>query len=572
MSATVVLNQLSFTWPDGAVGLDGLSGSFSAGRTGLVGANGSGKSTLLKLIAGLLRPSAGTITCSGSVGYLPQSLTWSSSDTVADLLGVAQRLAALRAVEAGSLDPAWFDLIGPDWDLEARTAAELDWLGLGPDDLTRPVSQLSGGQAMLVATAGLRLRRDSISLLDEPTNNLDRPSRARLAEAVAHWPGHLIVVSHDLDLLELMDCTAELADGHLEFYGGPYSQFQAWRLTEQEAAQRVARQTERRVKAEQRQRIEAETKLARRARQGRAGQLSGGLPRILAHARASSAQVSAGKSRAVMDDRLAQAQAAAEQAAARVRSEPPIRLDLPAVGLAAGRRLVEVDDGQRQWVVQGPERVALVGANGVGKTRLLERLWASRPGAPEPAAVEPGPPDPTRRPTWPDQARQPTPPDPARPPTPPGPDWLAGGPEGRLLTDRVGYLRQRLDGLSEDSGALDNLRQAAPGLSPLEARALLARLRLRQAAADRPVGDLSGGERFRVALARLLGARPPAWLLLLDEPTNNLDHSSVDSLVEALAGYDGALLVVSHDDRFLGRLGLDRTWELDADGHLTELS
>ncbi|MDR1077071.1 MAG: ATP-binding cassette domain-containing protein [Propionibacteriaceae bacterium] len=557
MPATaVVLNRLSFAWPDGAVVLNDVSGAFNPGRTGLVGANGAGKSTLLKLMAGQLRPTAGSITRLGSVGYLPQSSTWEGRATVADLLGVARPLAALRAIAAGSLDPAWFDAIGSDWDIEARAAAELDWLGLGVDDLTRPVERLSGGQAMLVATAGLRLRRDAITLLDEPTNNLDRASRARLAAAVERWPGNLIVVSHDLDLLERTDQTAELRDGQLEVHSGPYSQFRAWRESQQEAARQAARQGEQRVKLERRQRLEAETKAARRARQGRAAQLSGGLPRIVLGARSNAAQVAAGKLRATMDDRLAEAQSAADRAAAQVLSDEPIRLDLPDPGLAAGRRLVELDDGRRLQVIQGPERVGLIGPNGVGKTCLLERLWASRPVLGRAPAVE------TDR-----MEADPVETDPVEAQLVGPPEW----PRGRLLTDRVGYLRQRLDGLDDDRGALDNLGRLAPGLSPVEARALLARLRLRQAAVERPVADLSGGERFRVALAGLLGARPPAWLLILDEPTNNLDQSSVDRLVQALSGYAGALLVVSHDDHFLGRLGLDRRLELDGDGGLTEV-
>ena len=149
---------------------------------------------------------------------------------------------------------------------------------------------------------------------------------------------------------------------------------------------------------------------------------------------------------------------------------------------------------------------------------------------------------------------------------------VEGRAHGTLLTDRVGYLPQRLDGLLEDASAVDNVQAVAPGMETGAIRNQLARLLLRGAGADRPVASLSGGERFRVSLATLLLADPPAQLLVLDEPTNNLDIASVEQLAQALDGYRGALLVVSHDHAFLERLGIDTVLELDAAGRLHERS
>jgi ATPase subunit of ABC transporter with duplicated ATPase domains len=134
-------------------------------------------------------------------------------------------------------------------------------------------------------------------------------------------------------------------------------------------------------------------------------------------------------------------------------------------------------------------------------------------------------------------------------------------------TARVAHLPQRIV-LDDDVTVLDAVQECAPGVPTAELRNRLARLLIRGAMVDRAVGTLSGGERFRVALARLVLADPPPELLVLDEPTNDLDLASVDQLVEALAAYRGALLVVSHDLRFLERLGLDRTLRLDRAGRL----
>ncbi|NKY08193.1 ABC-F family ATP-binding cassette domain-containing protein, partial [Cellulomonas hominis] len=135
----------------------------------------------------------------------------------------------------------------------------------------------------------------------------------------------------------------------------------------------------------------------------------------------------------------------------------------------------------------------------------------------------------------------------------------------------VVILPQRLDGLDDDAGALENVRAVAPGTPPGTIRNQLARLLLRGDAADRPVRTLSGGERFRVALARLLLAEPPAQLLVLDEPTNNLDIASVERLAEALDAYRGALLVVSHDAAFLRRIGVGSVVELDGNGRMRQV-
>ncbi|MBE9941296.1 ABC-F family ATP-binding cassette domain-containing protein, partial [Cellulosimicrobium cellulans] len=270
--SAVTLTDLTFEWPDGTVALSHLSGTFGTGRTGLVGDNGAGKSTLLRLVAGLLTPTSGRVTTTGDVAYLPQTLTLGRDASVARLLGIDTTLDALRAIESGDVDERHFDAVGDDWDVEARAAQALAEIGLDGVGLDRRVGELSGGEAMLVAISGLRVRRSPITLLDEPTNNLDRATRARLAALVDDWPGTLVVVSHDLELLEHVDETAELHAGTLTTFGGPYSAWRAQLEVDQAAAAQAARSAEQTLRAEKRQRVEAETKLARRERTARTAQ------------------------------------------------------------------------------------------------------------------------------------------------------------------------------------------------------------------------------------------------------------------------------------------------------------
>src|SRR6201997_1049898 len=168
---SVVLSDLSFSFPNGRVVLSEVNATFGPGRTGLIGVNGSGKSTLLKLIAGELPPASGTIKTRGEVGYLPQSITLGTRRTVSDLLGITAARTALHAIEAGETSEELYVTVGDDWDVEERARAWLDRLGpenlahLGLDDR---VERLSGGETILVALAALFLRRPGGMLPDAP--------------------------------------------------------------------------------------------------------------------------------------------------------------------------------------------------------------------------------------------------------------------------------------------------------------------------------------------------------------------------------------------------------------------
>jgi ATPase subunit of ABC transporter with duplicated ATPase domains len=561
----VVLSDLSFSYPNGRVVLIHLSASFNAGRTGLIGANGSGKSTLLRLIAGVLRPTSGSVTASGEVGYLPQDLTLDTSATVASLLGIAAARNAIRAIEAGSVDPATFDAVGDDWDIEDRAREQLSRLGLSHVGLDDPVGRLSGGEAVLTALSARLLRRPAVLLLDEPTNNLDRNARRRLYAAVEAWPGVLVVVSHDRALLSLVDQVADLSGGALRMYGGNLEAYEAMLATEQAAAQRAVTAAEADVRREKRDLLETQVKQARRDRMGRQLAASGSLPRIVAGGRKRAAEVSAGKGREVALARIADAKDRLTEAEDALRDDAVIRISLPGTAVPAGRTVLAVWGLDAPWaawhaaagpdgdpgrlaelVVRGPERVALTGPNGAGKTTLLREI-AGLDGPAGPAGLA----------------------------GLAGPAGLAStaGPLGRVTVRRnaaAGYLPQRLDTLDDALTVVDNVRAVAPRATVNEVRAGLARFLFRGARADQQAGTLSGGERFRAVLAALLLADPPPQLLLLDEPTNNLDLASVRQLSQALSCYRGALIVVSHDVPFLRLLGITRWLHLDRAGRLTD--
>ena len=552
---SIVLTDLSFSLPNGRVVLSKLSASFSPGLTGLIGANGSGKSTLLRLIAGVLRPTSGSVTVTGEVGYLPQSLTLDGDTTVASLLGIASVRDAIRAIEAGSVDPAAFDAVGDDWDAEDRAREWLARLGLPHVGLDDPVRRLSGGETVLTALSARFLRRPAVLLLDEPTNNLDLDARRRLYAAVESWSGVALIVSHDRALLSRVDQVADLSCGSLRMYGGNLEAYETMLAAEQQAALRAVNAAESDVRREKRDLIETQVKQAKRDRQGRAVAASGSLPRIVAGGRKRAAQVTAGKGREIALARIADAKERLAEAEEALRDDASIRISLPGTAVPAGRTVLTVRGLDAPWApwheaaddepgndagrlaeltVRGPERVALSGQNGAGKTTLLRAL--AEPGAD---------------------------------------DGLAGLTGLADVTVRrnaaFGYLPQRLDILDDALTVVENVRAVAPRASVNEVRAGLARFLFRGARADQVAGTLSGGERFRAVLAALLLADPPPQLLLLDEPTNNLDMASARQLSQALSCYRGALVVVSHDVPFLRSIGVTRWLRLDRSGRLADI-
>ncbi|MFZ3573600.1 ribosomal protection-like ABC-F family protein [Streptomyces sp. BH097] len=536
--ASVVCSNLSFSWPDDTPVFDGLSFSVPSGRTGLVAPNGAGKSTLLKLIAGELKPTGGSVTVHGVLGHLPQNLPLAGSLSVAEVLGVAEIVRAIDAVESGDVSEEHFTVIGDDWDIEERTRAELDSLGLGALGLDRRLDTLSGGQIVSLGLAAQLLRRPDVLLLDEPTNNLDLDARHRLYDVLERWKGCLLLVSHDRALLDRMERIAELHHGDLRWYGGNFTAYEEAVSAEQDVAEKNVRNAEQEVKREKREMQQARERAERRASNAARNLKSAGLPKIFAGTMKRGAQESAGRAGQTHAARVGDAKARLDEAERAVRDDPRLVLDLPDTKVPAGRTLVlaehaQVRRGERDlfaadgvdFAVRGPERIALTGPNGAGKTTLLRLVNG---------------------------------------------DLQPSGGSVKRADGRIAYLSQRLDLLDPERTVAENFAAFAPARPEAERMNLLARFLFRGPRAHLPVGVLSGGELLRATLACVLCAEPAPQLLLLDEPTNNLDLVGVGQLESALASYEGAFMVVSHDERFLARIGVQRGLRL-ADGRLTEV-
>ena len=574
MSRHITLDHISYAHPGEPPLFTDLSAVFSAPLTGLIGDNGAGKTTLFRLILGDINPSQGTISTPPRIAYLPQDLGLSEHQHLADIFGITKILQALDALESGEYSPSLYDTIGDAWDIEERTLVALAEHGFGPaltttdtqarrNLLMRPLSTFSGGQTVTAALTALLYSDPEFILLDEPTNNLDSAAKAQLFTALEALPCPALIISHDRDLLERVNVIAELhADrqglAHLCLFEGNYSTYRQALDTEQQAAQRRVTEAKNRVRSAHREWVQAQEIISKNMAQVWKDDQP---DTILALAKDASRQAAV-KLRALRIGKQDQAQEAYQKAQDEVRVQEKIYAELSQQPLPAGRKVLElhrVDARQvsretftvqqptkvdslhflpaaadsesnqgtpaerpEHLILSGPEHLRITGANGSGKTTLLEAIAHTQ--------------DPEYR----------SPVQPAY-----RVDYCLEG----------AYIPQRII-LDPELTLLQSVQRANPGVSEQHLRDQLARLLFRRESVHHKTGELSGGERFRAAVAQVLLADPVPQLLMMDEPTNNLDISSVDWLVQAVEAYTGALIVVSHDEDFCRRIRIDRTLAL----------
>ena len=527
-SPSFILHQVTCQFPTGDILFGPLNLTLEPSLCALVGRNGSGKTRLLRLLAGLDEPASGHIERFGSHAWVAQQHVISSQTTLAELLGYNAIFAARKRIDSGDYQPDDLELLDGHWDVAERLSEAFINAQLPPFDPDKPAGELSGGERIRALLCGAFTAEADFMLLDEPTNHLDRQGRAWFYDQLHRFQGGVLVASHDRELLEQVPRILELSASGLRSYGGNYADYQTQRDAEQQAAraalEHAATERKRTRVRMQKEHDDSQRRSAKTLRTVDTLNIAS-FERVKYKGAAKERIGSWKKQHSEQNEAL---NAAVNKARERVEEDNPVMFTLPGSQIPEGKQVLVLEDLVLPHVpvpplnlrMDGPMRVALKGPNGCGKSTLLKTLLGE--SAPRSGTCR--------------------------------------------VSVSCAYLDQHLSRLDLSQSVMTHLNLSH---TPLEEGVLRTRLAQLQLGADKvtlPLAELSGGERLKAALACVLWRAEATQLLLLDEPTNHLDLASVQAIEAALAGFPGALLVVSHDEAFLRGLTLTHEWVWEETG------
>ncbi|EMF5210969.1 ABC-F family ATP-binding cassette domain-containing protein [Enterobacter roggenkampii] len=524
-SPSFILHQVTCQFPTGDTLFGPLNLTLEPSLCALVGRNGSGKTRLLRLLAGLDEPATGHIERFGSHAWVAQQHVISSQTTLAELLGYDAIFAARKRIDSGDYQPDDLALLDGHWDIAERLSEAFINATLPPFEPDKPAIELSGGERIRALLCGAFTAGADFLLLDEPTNHLDRQGRAWFYDQLSRYQGGVLVASHDRELLEQVPRILELSASGLRSYGGNYADYQAQRDAEQQAAraalEHAATERKRTRARMQKEHDDSQRRSAKTLRTVDTLNIAS-FERVKYKGAAKERIGSWKKQHSEQNEAL---NAAVNKARERVEDDNPVMFTLLGSQIPEGKQVLVLEDlvlphvpvPPLNWRMDGPMRVALKGPNGCGKSTLLKTLLGEV--APRSGSCK--------------------------------------------VSVSCAYLDQHLSRLDLSQSVMTHLNLSH---TPLEEGVLRTRLAQLQLGADKvmlPLAALSGGERLKAGLACVLWRAEATQLLLLDEPTNHLDLASVQAIEAALAGFPGALLVVSHDEAFLSGLTLthELVWE-----------
>ncbi len=520
----LTLQNISYIHPNKELLFDGITLTINPhDKIVLIGNNGVGKSTLFKIILNELQPSFGKVTIDNRPYYVPQVFGQYDHISVAQALGIEDKLHALKSILDGDATEENFALLDDDWTIEDRCKEALRYWRLEEIDLSQKMASLSGGQRTKVFLAGIQIHQAELILLDEPSNHLDIVSRELLYHFIQNTKSTLLIISHDRKLLNLLDTVFELTKTGVNIYGGNYDFYVAQRQVENNALHQNIQSKEktlRKAKEKERETLERQQKQDAR---GKKKQEKAGMARIMMNTLRNSAENSTAKAKDIHTEKICGISQELRDLRANVPDIDKMKFGFDNTKLHQGKILFKATNlnysynkkslwqEDLNFQINSGDRIALKGANGSGKTTLINLIL------------------------------------------------------GNLAAVTYSNISNAVH-IDQDYSLINNqltiYEQAqlynTNALQEHEVKIRLNRFLFGREIWDKSCNSLSGGERMRLMLCCLNIKNITPDLIILDEPTNNLDIQNIEILTAAINEYEGTLIVVSHDEYFLAQINTVR--------------
>jgi ATPase subunit of ABC transporter with duplicated ATPase domains len=524
----LILQDITYTHPNKDVLFSHLNFTINRhDKVALIGNNGEGKSVLMKIMAGELEPTSGTVQSGSKPYYVPQLFGQFNHLSIAQALKVDGKIRALHEILEGNVTEANMALLEDDWNIEERCSEALTHWGLGSLPANTSMSALSGGQRTKVFLAGIAIHQPELVLFDEPSNHLDSAGRELLYQLVRSNTLTSVVVSHDRQLLNLLDNVYELSRGKITMYGGNYEFYVEQKEIESQALQHDVRSKEKALrKAKEVEREAAERKQKQDAR-GKKKQEKAGMPTIMMNLMKDKAEKSTSRLKGVHAEKIGEISQELSSLRKELPDQDKMKFGFDNSNLHRGKLLVEgknVNYNYNQtplwkqplsFSINSGDRMAIKGNNGSGKTTLLRLIIGD--AAPQAGTV-----------------------------------YRAGS--SSVYIDQDYSLIDNKLSIYEQA---QRFNTSKPALQEHEVKIRLARFLFPKEEWNKLCSALSGGEKMRLMLCCLTISNQAPDIIVLDEPTNNLDIQNIEILTGAINEYQGTLLVVSHDSYFLKQVNVD---------------
>ena len=524
----LILKNVSYTHHNKELLFDNINFTVNhQDKIALIGNNGIGKSTLLKIISKKSQSANGQIQIDSEPYYIPQIFGQYNHLTIAQALGIEEKLNALKEILNGNATEENFNALNDDWTIEERCSEALNHWQLNNLDLTEKIETLSGGQKTKVFLASISIHQPELILLDEPSNHLDISSRQLLYDFIQFTKSTLIVVSHDRKLLNLLNKVCELSKHGIKIYGGNYDFYAEQKQIESNAlGQEIQSQEKalRKAKEKERETLERQQKLDNR---GKGKQEKSGVSRIMMNTLRNNAENSTAKTKSVHAEKTSGISKQLQELRSALPDIDKMKFDLDNAALHKGKILINATNinfgydinplwkNNLNFQITSGERIALKGENGSGKTTLIKLIIGN---------LEP-----------------------------------QSGTVFRAENKSV-YIDQDYSLLDSKLKVYEQAQQFNnAALQEHEIKMRLNRFLFTKEDWDKSCSVLSGGERMRLILCCLTINNQSPDIIILDEPTNNLDIQNIEIVTKAINEYQGTLIVVSHDETFLEQISIEHT-------------